>query len=1004
MLSSDGERVVNLVSIPYKKGQFDSKKAFDKNLSIDEIISLEKASEFDVDYVYFRHFPERPDVALPQVYIFDYTNKEFDKEEIIEKHRRLFSAVQVPMFFVFLKTEVKIFNCFKAPWKKNKLEFTPFESIELAAESLDLIRKFSAKRIDNGLFWENTDVASHFKFKGSAYERLLQELKTTLKKVLDEEILPASLAKKLLVKSILIKYLEERKDEEGNTVFPKAGDVRLYKNGTSAKKEYQANFFEQFVEGATSFVHVLREKGACVELFKYLSKHFNGEIFRFNLKDFEILRNTDLNSFADFLDTKVESTTRQTVLWELYSFADLPIELISNVYEEFLDKKRGVVYTPPFLVNFLLDEAMPLTNSKTDFKILDPACGSGVFLVGAYKRLIYRWRSKNKWKKPDIQTLQRLMAENIFGVDKESEAVNLAVFSLILALCDELSPISIWDNLRFDNLRGKNLFDQDFFELILSEGLESDFDLVIGNPPFVRKLTTPSAAEIEKNREKERKLIWKGKEEKIKIPGKQIALLFLDQAIKLCKPNGQLCLILPATDFLYNYNSNKYRTWFFQNYHVDQVIDFTNLSGSLFGSANVSVISLFAKNYLAENVDSISHITVRRNHLSEEKLFFELDHYDFHSIPFDESIGRNFAWKANLFGGGRLARILLKLSKIETLGDFLKNKEKEDWVYGEGYIVGNRNKIKNLRSLEEGNESIKIDELKLLKKTYKKAKWLTNKSTIDSDFNEFTLKEEYFIRNRASIKKIFEPPHIIIKEVISEYEIPLIYSNQYLSFNDRMVGIRSSVVEKKMLELIFNLIKNKTSIFYTALISSKYAITQNNTTSIVKRDIDRIPFPLKDIERIDLSKIEQILRNDTIDFWFDYATKSKKGARLFQKTSPSELLNFGKIYCTQLNSTYEDFQPAEPITTDSFICFPFYMGEKPLIDIPDKNKLEDHLQKLLVIDNPTANLRINRILRLYERNVIYLVKPKQLRYWLQSVAIRDADETFADLVTQEYQL
>lgn len=499
------------------------------------------------------------------------------------------------MFFVFLENEVKIFNCFEASYTNKKLELKPFQTIELAANSLSLIQEFSAKKIDNGTFWETSELAQKIKFSGSAYERLLRELKYTLKDILKKDILEEGLAEKLMIKSILVKYLEERKDENGNTVFPKAGDIRQYVNGARTRKEFETNFFERFAKNATCFVDILKQKGAVVEFFKYLSKHFNGEIFSFNDDEYEILKNKDLSRFAYFFDKKMEGKSNQLVFWDLYSFEDLPVELISNVYEEFLEKKQGIVYTPPYLVNFLLDESIPFSDTETDFKILDPACGSGVFLVGAYKRLVYRWRAKNNWEKPDIFTLQQLLKENIFGVDKEPEAINLAAFSLSLALCDELSPLVIWDSLEFDNLKNENLFDCDFFELIQSERLQPIFDLVIGNPPFEKKLTKITQ-EIEDKCKKERIVEWNGKENAVSIPGKQIALLFLDQAIKLCKKEtGLLCLILPTSDFLYNYNANKYRTWFFQNHHTFQVIDFTNLNGCLFGSANVSVAALFAK-------------------------------------------------------------------------------------------------------------------------------------------------------------------------------------------------------------------------------------------------------------------------------------------------------------------------------------------------------------------------------------------------------------------------
>ena len=65
------------------------------------------------------------------------------------------------------------------------------------------------------------------------------------------------------------------------------------------------------------------------------------------------------------------------------------------------------------------------------------------------------------------------------------------------------------------------------------------------------------------------------------------------------------------------------------------------------------------------------------------------------------------------------------------------------------------------------------------------------------------------------------------------------------------------------------------------------------------------------------------------------------------------------------------------------------------------DELEAALHELIQKKYNT-NSRIVRMLRMYENNTIYLIKPKQTRYWLRSAAIRDADETFADLVAQGY--
>ena len=103
---------------------------------------------------------------------------------------------------------------------------------------------------------------------------------------------------------------------------------------------------------------------------------------------------------AEFLDGNLDNN--QYVLWRLYSFNHLPVELISSIYEEFLPKRKGVKYTPHYLVKLLIDESMPVENPQLDFSLLDLTCGSGIFLVCGFKRLV-EWRVVSKYRKTKKQ-------------------------------------------------------------------------------------------------------------------------------------------------------------------------------------------------------------------------------------------------------------------------------------------------------------------------------------------------------------------------------------------------------------------------------------------------------------------------------------------------------------------------------------------------------------------------------------------------------------------------
>lgn len=956
-----------------------------------EMIALEYAEKYGADAVYFRRFDDgRP--PIPQIYIYDFTENEKDDDAIGDLYKRLWNSGQVPIVFLFLKTEVKIFSCLKElklDTRTGDISFSFFEKISLASKAqkeLTKIKDFSAKKFDNGSFWNNPKYKDKFNLKESAYVKLLSELKRARKDIIKKKILKERTAQRLLVMSILVKYLEEREDENGANVFPKG-------------------FFSSFSKGPDTFTAVLRRRGACLDLFDNLSgeDRFNGEIFSWKDKNDRVaLKNADLTAFSDFFKGRLDNG--QFTFWRLYSFNDLPIELISNIYEDFLKSKEGIVYTPPYLVTFLIDEQMPLSDhEKTDFKVLDPACGSGVFLVSAYRRMLQWWRIRNSWKKPDaknLDELKRILRNNIFGVDKHEEAVRLTFFSLSLALLDELSPKVIWENLKFDNLLENNLISKDFFKLINNGFFKPDFDLVIGNPPFISKLT-PDAITIESQRIKERP----------KLPDNQIALLFLEQSMNLCKLGSRLCLIMPAGSFLYNRNSAEFRTYVLKTYDVPQIVDFTFLSAVLFESANVATVAVFAKKQDACQKELL-HVSVRRTKPAKEKLYFELDHYDFHKISFRDATDNRFVWKSNLLGGGRLKHLMARFSPLRSLGDYLKEaKNRYGWEIAEGFIVAKKKEeIDEIIKLKANTEKLppeKKERLEELEKKYKKADYLTEKNTLPTDaFTEkgiverriHILEEEYFYRSAKKNRKIFQRPHLLIKEGVAKNSIPIAFRNDDLSFRDKIIGIHAPENQiDDLLDLEKRIKNNRTYLFYVAGFSGQYMI--GRATAILKMDIESLPFP-EDEKELELSEIEQILVDDVVDYMLDFRRKGEKSVGE-KSVDDHQLQQFSEIYCRVLNSVYKDFKPHKPLKTNSYICFPFYYKDKRQIITGSMDELEADLYELIQ-NNTNTNARIVRMLRVYEDNTIYLIKPKQVRFWLRSVAIRDADETFADLVAQGY--
>lgn len=965
-------------------------------------IALEQAESYEAHAVYFRMFPEGDKRSpIPQIYVYHDSALSLDESRYARIHLRLWNAGVVPLVFILTAGQVKIINCRQEPAidkATNGPVYTPFQTLENMVKAN---RAFVAREVAAGTLWEDPALKKDFVLENTAYYKLLNHLNTFRQKLLTLKILSEPTVNRILVMAILVKYLNDRKDSAENRVFEQ-GFLRRFSHADN--DELEALF---------------REKGSCIRLFDHLSRQFNGGIFVMTDNEKAELGQADLSPIADFLKGDLDPNSGQMLFWPLYSFQDLPVELISNIYEEFLAKKdskkkslktketkeehssdKGVVYTPPMLVDFLLDQCLPLKAETLSWKILDPACGSGIFLVGAFKRLIQCWRIANDWKQPTHLDLKEILKNSIFGFDEKPEAVLITAFSLCVALCDELEPLVIWKELKFDNLQKRNLLAKDFFEIIESGTFDNHFDLIIGNPPFESKLTTPAAKRVEAASSTNRP----------KLPDTQLALLFLEQSFRLARKDAAVCLIQPAGPLLYNGNALPFRGYLFDQFAMNQVFDFTPLEGALFSKAQVAAAAVIGRNAPATE-DKILHVTFRRTRAIKEKLLFELDPYDFHWIARSFIAKRQYAWKANLLGGGRLHRMLDRLfTGAPTLGEYLEQKRDNDgWQFGEGYSVGCGSYVNdqpNLQELVKLSPKELMEQFKL-KRAPKLASWITGKQNVPPEaLTQMGIeheavkpcKELFFEETRSSIKSIFQPPHILIKKMVEASSVPAFFSDKELVFSKRLIGIHAPKKDADKLEMVADRLNN--SCLYatlTAIVSSEMLVKR--ATSLLKSDIMALPYP-DDIQDIKLNLGEQALIEDIDNYLIDFR-RSGENSIILTEVDETELYSFGEMYCNILNPVYKEFRPLSPIPMGSFICYPFCFGDAPQIALPQEDTIVPYLEELLH-HQPGSRLFINRILRLYEQNVIFMIKPNQKRYWLRSIALRDADETLIDLLGQGY--
>ncbi len=960
----------------------------EENLDFSERIALENAKSVDADAVYFRKFPNEERTPIPQIYIFDYTTSE--RKQIWQLHKEVWSNGIVRIFYIITKTQVKIFNAAEPIERKNDGSFDkqPFKILDIVSTAHEEFAQYSAELFDSGTFWELH--SNTFRVNQTAYEKLIVELKNARNVFLKKIKLSKATANKLLVLSILIKYLEERQetDEEG-----------------IISKVFSDNFFNTLELGySDSLISVIR-KGKLLKLFEILGSHFNGKIFFLDdttIREIEAKQN-ELEYLAAFLSGKIDN--ENYVFWDLYSFNHLPVELISSVYEEFLEEEKGVVYTPPFLVNLLIDECMPISsNPPVDFKLLDPACGSGIFLVSAYKRLISWWRIHHfnrtgKWIRPNrehLDNLKKILLNSVFGVEIKSEAVDLTIFSLSLALCDILSPKVIWNDLRFDDLSNNIQYVPDFgFFKWLGAISGNKFDLIIGNPPFIeynsdeyRKLKNDCHLELPKD-----------------IPQNQSALLFLQQAMPLVKPDGRgkVCLILPAGPLLYNNSDNtiNFRHNFLSEYNIPQIIDFTLIKPfnkrKSQKDTSIATVALFAENSRPKK-EGITHIVAKKLTISREKQYFEFDHYDFHSVSLQQALNNKFVWKANLLGGGKLQLLIERLSKIRTLGEFLTSKKKNfNWDYGDGFIPGKDDHLLVDNDLIKG------------KGKYVKAPFLTGRDFFEPEnFNDKgitkfdKIQKEYFQWPRR--ESIFTAPLLVIKKNLGTDSIPMeLFERRNIAYKNEVFGIHSTDV--LCLKDLMNTYKDKNLFRFYLLTTSGRAGISRSIKTYIQEDILNLPYP-ENKEDLELSRSESIVVNDALEYYFEYLSKDS-GFKIQKDANLTELIQFGDSYCFSLNSIYKDkekqFHAQNIYATEQFFIYVFHYGldnNHELLIQSAPNEIEKI--KSLLVKQVGYNYSINKTLCLYDGDLTYYIKPKALKYWLCSVALRDADETFEDLIHTRY--
>lgn len=908
-----------------------------------EVAVMERAIAYGAHAVFFEA-AENGGNGAAQAFVFITDGGAQADVEFAELHQRLWSWGGVPLAYRRLPGVVQLFRCAHKPdfAHRGRLVCRPYDTLSIGVDVSAAEAWWDAAMIRNGTLWDDPETAGGLlSADDSAHRRLVAAVAKLHEQLGEGGVLSPHLRRRLLILSLLIAYLDQR-------------------------EALPAAFFADCLPGAGTLAEVMADGAALQRMLGRLKELFNGDVFEIGKADREeIAASDELGRFSSFIEARQEPSGQMT-LWALYSFRDLPVEVISHVYELFVTDPSVSVYTPPALVRLVLDEV--LDDARLDRIIdgnevvLDPSCGSGVFLVEAFKKTVLRWRARNGWAQPDPETLRGLL-RRMHGVDCEAGAIELAAFSLCVAMCDALTSEQIRSASElFPKLRDQGLVHSCFFEAREKNQLSDRVGVVVGNPPFKSELETPGA----------RRAYHRYLEQHGHLPDLQVAYLFLHEAMGALVPGGVLGM-LQQYNLLYNEKPG-FRRRFLSRWNVREVLDFVSVRGLFTKDTKVVVVVAVAEP--APEEGTVLHAVFRRTARAEANQRFDIDHYDLHRIP-RRALAVDHTpdpWRSNLLGGARTYALVKRLRAMPTLEAHARRME---WDFGEGFI--------------EGQRGVERDAEHLYGKPLLPSAALTGRAIEARRLKTVERKPIEGPRTAAR----FTAPMLLIREHGDLAH--LLLSSGYLTYKNKIVGFAANDVRE--LEPVARWLEAEmpTLRAYAAAISLR--MLHQKATTLSCRDIYDLPY---DPERgLDLSPNEKIVAIDLVDRWIDFVRLGSSSS-LANADGREAVGEFASIVCAQISAVYRTtpLRPAGHAMLSGTICQAFVFGDGE-VDWSGTEDLRGRLDTLLT-EHRGISLSVTRIARVYDGAFVFLLKPDRLRYWLPSIALRDADDVLADMRAQGY--
>lgn len=947
----------------------------------------------------------------PFILFFDLTSIDAFREA--EIHKQVWSFDYAPLVFIIYANRVEIYNAFHYEKEVGKLK-----KIDMSQQEAENIFSFWELESGNSWRWLKENVYKKKYRDAINKKRVNQRLFDNIKEVrqsLEQSGLETIDSNIIILRLIFIRYLIDRGVEIPKSFIP----------GDSVEDRRK------------SFSELIEKPRDLNTFFKYLNGRFHGVLFsKRSSLTIGLNESKFLSDIFDSRKNKGENVLFDKFYFDIFDFSIIPVEVISGIYESIIDPETkdndSAIFTPPFLVEYVLSQTidiaiqkLPKTQKKIEFKVLDPACGSGIFLVQAYRRMVDEEFKRNNETPLGSKRLREIAERNLFGIDVNKQSLLVASFSIYIALLDYKDPKSI-NKFRFPKLIGKNLFAANFFNINHAFNKQfkniEQFDFILGNPPWRSKKDDLFHIDYLDHLSKHG----------FKTGRFEIAQTFLLRTKDFTTTHTKCALIVTSTIF-YNIlpTTKDFKRSFLNTFRLTSVFDLSAARKIVFEAAISPAAIVFYEKASQKEIEKniVQHYSLKSNIFLKYFKTIIIEKYDRKSISQQYLLNYDWMFKVALYGNVIDFQLLKRMKSLDTtIADIIDEKT----VFkGDGILRGTPKDYYNF----------------LIGKPLVKLKEITQYYTFIPEDAPLLKKEDVFLESGRR-NELFEGNHILIRsKTKDESELLISYCDRPAVYEHNTYGISSTLAEKQ-LKLLYGYLISELYTYYQFLQSSAWGIgtrpevkleeyfsfpyielTNEDQKAIIK-NVDEFLSPiisyrsqqirsenipiqadkLKEINRI-INKAYNItdIEKDLIDFVLKisrYQFQGGKQSKFSRKVSANEdtLKEYAEVFVSELSEIYQNENiQAEAYLLDHFVAinFKFLLSKKPANKFcfadheNDKEKVLRALSSSLTIWNiansteNSENIFIQKDIKGFEKDSFYIIKPNEYKCWHRAIAWYD---------------